>query len=188
VLRGVWGRGLAPVARPQVTTSVRLDRAGCRSCRATHVLLPAGLMAGAGLPARSDRRRVGGGRCASQVQCGDRPPRCPGRNRAGLVAPRPRQHRAALPIRRADRGRLDPDLLPTTPRATALGNALHALAAGRSSQPLGAGQLGNQGGVDEALVDVLCVGDADLAPEARTRWWWRRCGWPASCGAAMWTA
>jgi hypothetical protein len=42
-----WGRtrGRA-VAGPQGTAMVRLDRARCRSCRATHVVLPASLVAG----------------------------------------------------------------------------------------------------------------------------------------------
>ena len=77
---------------PQGTVTVRLDRARCRSCCATHVLLPAALVAGRSYPL--------GVISAALVAAGQ------GAG-SGSVA----------------------DLLPSTPRATALGDTLDALAA-----------------------------------------------------------
>jgi transposase-like protein len=125
-----WGRtrGRA-VAGPQGTAMVRLDRARCRSCRATHVVLPASLVAGRCYPlgvigAALAAAGAGAGSGAVAAQLG-----VP----AGTVRSWLRRARSnAEQLYRFGVQTvvaLDPELLPTTPRATALGDALQALAA-----------------------------------------------------------
>jgi hypothetical protein len=125
-----WGRTRArTVAGHRGTATVRLDRARCRSCRATHVVLPADLVAGRSYPialigAALAAAGQGAGSGAVAAQLG-----VP----AGTVRSwlrRARNNAEALYRFSVQTVvALEPDLLPTTPRATTLGNALDALAA-----------------------------------------------------------
>jgi transposase-like protein len=128
-----WGRTRnRAVATPHTTMTVRLHRARCRSCQGTHVLLPAELLARRSYPlqvigaALSAGGQGGGSRSAA--------------TRLGVPASTVRSW-----LRRARANTealyrlgvqtvvaLEPDLLPTTPRATPLGDALEALAAAAS--------------------------------------------------------
>jgi transposase-like protein len=125
-----WGRtGERTVIEATGAIAVRLDRARCRSCRATHVVLPATLI---------PRRSYPLGRIATALAA------------AGLGAgSRSVAARLDVPVgtvrswlRRARDNAdqlyrfgvqtvvaLNPDLLPTTPRPTQLGDALTALGA-----------------------------------------------------------
>jgi transposase-like protein len=117
----------------QATVTVRLHRARCRSCQGTHVLLPAELVARRCYPLRvigaalTDADQGGGLRSvasrlvvpAATVRSWLR------RARANAEA----LYRLGVQTVVA----LDPALLPATPRATLLGDALQALAAAASA-------------------------------------------------------
>lgn len=117
----------------QATVKVRLDRARCRSCQATHVLLPAELLA-----RRSYPLRVIGAALAAAGQGGG------SRSVAGWLGVPAATVRSWLRRARANAKALyrlgvqtvvalDPVLLPATPQVTALGDALAALAAAASA-------------------------------------------------------
>jgi hypothetical protein len=117
------------VAEPTGTVTVRLDRARCRSCRATHVVLPADLVAGRSYPLRvigaalvAASAGAGAGTVAAQLAVP-----------AGTVRSWLRRSRAnAEQLYRFGVQTvvaLNQDLLPTTPHATTLGNTLNVLAA-----------------------------------------------------------
>jgi hypothetical protein len=133
-----WGhtrdRAVAtPHESAQATVKVRLDRARCRLCQGTHVLLPAELVARRSYPLRV----IGAALAAAGQGGGSRSVA----SQLGMPAATVRSW-----LRRA-RGNaealyrigvqtvvtLDPDLLPTTPRATPLGDALQALVAAASA-------------------------------------------------------
>jgi hypothetical protein len=129
-----WGRTRnRAVAHPhdpaQPTVRVRLDRARCRSCRGTHVLLPAELVGGRCYPLRV----IGAALAAAGQGGGSRSVA----SRLGVPAAtvrswlrRARENAEALYRRGVQTVvALDPDLLPATPGATLLGDALQALAA-----------------------------------------------------------
>ncbi len=133
-----WGRTRnRAVAHPndpaQPTETVRLDRARCRSCQGTHVLLPAELLAGRCYPLRV----VGAALAAAGQGGGSRSVA----SRLGVPAAtvrswlrRARDNAEALyQLGVQTVVALDPDLLPATPSATPLGDALQALAAAASA-------------------------------------------------------
>ncbi|MGI8310898.1 hypothetical protein [Saccharopolyspora hattusasensis] len=113
----------------QGTATVRLDRARCHSCQATHVVLPGDLVARRSYPLAV----IGAALVAAGAGTGS----ASVATRLGVPAGTVRSW-----LRRACRNAeqlyqfgvqtavaLEPDLLPTTPRATLLGDALDALAA-----------------------------------------------------------
>lgn len=125
-----WGRTRdRAVTGPQGTVTVRLDRARCCSCRATHVLLPAVLVAGRSYPLgviSAALVAAGQGAGSGSVAAGLGVP-------AGTVRPWLRRARSnAEALYRFGVQTvvaLDADLLPSSPRATALGDTLDTLAA-----------------------------------------------------------
>jgi hypothetical protein len=125
-----WGRTRErAVAGPAGTVAVRLDRGRCRSCQVTHVLLPAGLVAGRSYPLGV----IGAALIASARGNGHRSVAAELRVPGGTVRSWARRARANAErlYRFGVRAvvALEPGLLPTTPRATRLGEALDALSA-----------------------------------------------------------
>jgi hypothetical protein len=126
-----WGRtrDRTVVQASGAAIRVRLDRARCRGCRATHVVLPADLVArrsyalpviGTALVAAAGG--AGSGAVATQL----------GVPAATVRSWLRRAHHNAEPLYRFGVQTvvaLDQDLLPTIPRATMLGHALDALTA-----------------------------------------------------------
>ncbi len=117
----------------QVTVKVRLDRARCRSCQATHVLLPAELLARRTYPVGV----IGGALAAAGQGSGTRSVALQLGIPAATVRSWVRRARAnaealyRLGVQTVVA--LDPALLPTIPQATELGDALAALAAAASA-------------------------------------------------------
>ncbi len=130
---GPWGRtrerAVAGPSGVPGTTVVRLDRARCRSCRATHVLLPATLVRRRSYPLYV----IGTALAVAGEGAGSRTVATQLSLPAGTVRSwlrRARDNAEALyRVGVQTVVALDPDLLPTTPRATMLGTALHTLAA-----------------------------------------------------------
>jgi hypothetical protein len=125
-----WGRTRErAVAGSAGTVAVRLDRGRCRSCQVTHVLLPAGLVAGRSYPlgvigAALVAASRGKGHRAVATELGV--PAATVRSwarRAHANAERLYQYGVRTVVA------LEPALLPTTPRASRLGEALEVLSA-----------------------------------------------------------
>jgi transposase-like protein len=117
----------------QATVTVRLDRARCRSCQGTHVLLPAELVGRRSYPLRV----IGAALAAAGLGGGSRSVASrlgvpPGTVRSWLRRARGNAE-ALYRLGVQTVVSLDPALLPVTPRATLLGDALEALVAAASA-------------------------------------------------------
>jgi hypothetical protein len=125
-----WGRTRErAVAGREGTVTMRLNRTRCRSCRTTHVVLPADLVAGRSYPLGViSAALIAAGAGAGAGSVADQLGLPPGTVRSWLRRAR-RNAEALYRFGVQTVVALDPDLLPTTPRATMLGNALDALSA-----------------------------------------------------------
>jgi hypothetical protein len=117
------------VAEPTGTVTVRLDRTRCRSCRATHVVLSAELVAGRSYPLPM----IGAALAAASTGAGSGTVTTQLAVPAGTVRSWLRRVRgnaeALYRFGVQTVVALDQDLLSTTPYATMLANTLNALAA-----------------------------------------------------------